>query len=166
MRRPKTTTIGGAILALLALGACSDLDRYGTRQDEVWRGTVVSSRFVRRGFDTLPTLELAPLDLKNTTSGPGRITTSDGTFADAALLPIAAAEYDALSSLDLGSGRRCFLYLVAISAGPHAGELAIAVLSLLEDETVELRIIRGTGADPEGDDLYGVFPLTRQKRDG
>jgi hypothetical protein len=153
------------VLGALSLCACSDLDRYGTRQDEAWRGTVVSSRFVRRGFDTLPTLELAPLDLENTTSGPGRITTSDGTFADAALLPIAAAEYDALGSLDLGAGRRSFLYLVAISGGPHAGELAMAVLSLREDDTVELRLVRGTGADPEGDDLYGVFPLTRQKRD-
>lgn len=154
------------LLLGIALCACADLDRYGTRQDEVWRGTVVSSRFVRRGFDTLPTLELAPLDLENTTSGPGRITTSDGIFREAALLPIAAAEYDALASLDLGAGRRSFMYLVAISDGPHAGELAIAVVSLLEDETVEVRIVRGTGADPEGDDLYGVFPLTRQKRDG
>ena len=156
-----------ALAAVAALSSCSGLERFGTRQDEVWKGAVVESRYVRRGFDPLTTLSLAPLDLTNQTSGPGRITTSDGTFADAALLPIAAASYDTLSEIDLGGGRgRSFLFLVEISAGPHAGELAVAVLSLLEDETIELRIVRGTGADPEGDDLYGVFPLSRQKRDG
>jgi len=153
--------------AALALAACSDLDRYATRQDEVWRGQVVESRYVRRGFDELPTLELAPLDLANTTSAPGRISTSDGTFVDAALLPIAPAAYDALGDLDLGAARvRSFPFFVEISGGPRAGELALAVLSLLDDDSLELRIVRGTGADPDGDDLYGLFPLTRQKRDG
>ena len=164
MRLPRLLAVVGAVLTV---AACSDLDRYQTRQDEVWRGQVVASRYVRRGFDTLPTLDLAPLDLSNTTSAPGRITTSDGTFVDAALLPIAPAAYDALGEIDLGAGHaRSFPFFVEVSAGPHAGELALAVLSLLEDDTLELRIVRGTGADPEGDDLYGLFPLTRQKRDG
>lgn len=156
------------VLGVALVGAgCSDLDRYATRQDEVWRGRVVESRYVRRGFEGGPTLELAPLDLSNTTSAPGRISTSDGTFVDAALLPIAPAAYDALGEIDLGGGRvRSFPFFVEVTAGPHAGELALAVLSLLEDDTLELRIVRGTGADPEGDDLYGLFPLTRQKRDG
>lgn len=155
------------VLGLVAIAACSDLDRYATSQDEVWRGQVVESRYVRRGFDDLPTLELAPLDLSNTTSAPGRITTSDGTFVDAALLPIAPAAYDAFGQLDLGQGRtKSFPFFVEVTAGPHAGELALAILSLLDDETLELRIVRGTGADPDGDDLYGLFPLSRQKRDG
>jgi hypothetical protein len=154
-------------LLALTLAACSDLDRYATRQDEVWRGVVVESRYVLRGFAPGTTLDLAPLDLSNSTSGPGRITTSDGAFDEAALLPIAAAAYDALGEMDLGEGRgRSYPFFALVSSGAHAGEMALVVLSLLEDETLELRIVRGTGADPDGDDLYGIFPLTRQKRDG
>ena len=150
---------------VLATTACDDLGRYATSQDEVWRGTVVDSRFVRRGFDALPVLELAPLDLSNTTSAPGRVTTSDGTFVEAALLPIAPATHDALADLDVGGeGLKSFLFYVEVSGGPRAGEAALAVLSLLPEGTVELRIVLGTGADPEGGDLYGVFPLRREKR--
>jgi hypothetical protein len=153
-------------LLALALTACSDLDRYATRQDEVWRGNVVESKYVLRGFAAGTSLELAPLDLSNTTSGPGRMTTSDGTFEEAALLPIAAAAYDALGEVDLGEGRgRSYPFFALVSSGPHVGEMALVVLSLLEDETLEIRVVRGTGADPDGDDLYGIFPLTRQKRD-
>ncbi|MBI2898275.1 MAG: hypothetical protein HYY06_32295 [Deltaproteobacteria bacterium] len=158
---------GGARAAvLLALCAgCSDLDDFSTRQDEVWRGPIVEASFVRRGFGDLPTMDLAPLDLSNATSGPGRVTTSDGTFADAALLPIAALPHDALSDLSFGTGRlKSYLFLVEVSAGPRSGEMALAVLSLLEDDSVELRIILGTGLDPGSDDLYGIFRLTRQKR--
>ena len=162
MRLPRLLAVVGAVLTV---AACSDLDRYQTRQDEVWRGQVVASRYVRRGFDTLPTLDLAPLDLSNTTSAPGRITTSDGTFVDAALLPIAPAAYDAFGELDLGQGHaRSFPFFVTVTGGPNAGQLALAVLSALENDTLELRIIHGTGVDPAGGDLYGVFPLSRRER--
>jgi hypothetical protein len=157
---------GAAISLAVAVVGCSDLDDFSTRQDEVWRGRIVQADFVRRGFDELPTLELGPLDLSNATSAPGRITTSDGTFDHAALLPIAALPHDALGGLEFGVGRlRNYMFMVNVSAGPRQDQQALAVLSLLDDDSIELRIILGTGARAEAGDLYGVFPLTKQKSD-
>jgi hypothetical protein len=153
-------------LACLLAASCAELEDFSTRQDEVWRGEALAADFLRRGFAPRASLELAPLDLSSGTSTPGRITTSDGTFSEAALLPIEALPHDELSDLQFGVGRiRNYLYYVEVSAGPRQGAQALAVLSLVEDDSLELRIILGTGADPESGDLFGVFRLTKQKRD-
>jgi hypothetical protein len=87
---------------------------------------------------------------------------------DAPLRPIPQLAHDSLSTLNFGEGRVRNLLL---AAQPTQGAPAYVIVSLLENESVEVRVLRGapptdTEAVPKnffGSELFGVFPLVRQK---
>jgi len=128
-----------------------------------YRGLVVGSDddFIRRGFP--PGTELS-LDFDP--SGESRIgtfTTTDGSFSDTPLGTIDPLRHDQLSLYDFpGDGRIQNYILVARPlTGPLAGRDAIVFLSLMEEETVEVRVVVGVG-DEANNDRFGLFRLTRQ----
>jgi len=152
---------------LFAAAGCDDLSSYATAPGEVYRGTVVGvedESVVRRGFapGTELTMELDPRRATSLTDPPGRITTSDGTFDDEPLEPVVAIAHDALREYEIpfGSRVRNYIFVMRPSEGPLAGREPMVFLSLMSDDTVELRIVAGGGS--EAGDYFGLFRTTRQ----
>jgi hypothetical protein len=160
-----------ALFALGALGAahagCDDPARFGTEPGEAFCGNVVPGAFVRSGFAPDVQMRLT-LDAARLEAGPGALSTSDGTLAEAPLRPLGPFFHDALSSMQFGEGReRNLLYFVDPAGG---GAPLTAVVSLLERGDVEVRLLRAAAppdpnAPPEAAPapLFGVFPLKRRK---
>lgn len=155
----------------LALSSCSDLDEY--RADGVARvftGTVIGSpdeSFIRRGFPAGTELRLTfdPSLVGSPSPPPGTLTTSDDcsgmpTFSATPLQPIAPLAHDPLSQYDFPGGGRVRNYVFAArpSTGCLAGRDAMIFLSLMDEGTIELRVIVGSGDEAAGD-RFGVFRL-------
>ena len=147
--------------------------------------------FIRRGFNGATKLQLDAFDpsvraFDGTTTPPttpGLLTTLDDvcgedgrTFIDEPLRPIAALAHDQLSQMELpGAGRlKNLMYAVEPTRGPLARRGALVIVSLLDSDEVEVRIVAGDGAidcvttpDPcasraRGEcDFFGVFRLKR-----
>jgi hypothetical protein len=170
-RRPPAPWLGLALAVLACALGCRELEGFSTATGEIYRGTIVSADDVRTGFDadgdTLDDVFAAGTSMELTlrfeefqTDNVARITTSDGLFDDAPLLSIEPLWHDTLSGLSFPAGRlRSGVYWVrAAAAGP--AELAdreiLAVLSLMVDGSVEVRLISGP------DRLYGLFRLRKE----
>jgi hypothetical protein len=139
-----------ASVCLASLGAgCDDLSDYSGD----FEGSIVRGNFVRRCFPATtraelsfdPELAVAPVD-PSKPSKLNRLTTTDGTFNQTLLEPIAALPHDQLSELDFpGPSRlRNFILLARPTSGPLVGHDATVVVSLLENRQVELRVIART----------------------
>lgn len=151
--------------AALAVG-CEDVSRFTTKPDESFCGSIVPGAFVRRGFEPGVRMRLQ-FDAERLQEAPGTLWTDDGLFDQAPLLVLPELQHDPLSLLDFGEGRvRNLLY----AAGPTSGPQAFVVISLLENDRVEVRLLRGAPpapnqtaeAVPDSKPLFGVFPLERQ----
>jgi hypothetical protein len=166
--------LGAAALALSASSlGCEDLSRFSTTGDEAYCGAVVVGSAFREGLgpDVSMSLTLDATHLDGPGS-PGAITTSEPSgdggpkmllFDAAPLRVIAPLEQDPLSHLLFGDGRvRNAMYAVS-PKDPKQGSM-IAVVSLLNDETVEVRLLRpgaASGKDPDQSQIYGLFSLAR-----
>jgi len=168
--------VRGLCLALVAAtmsvaAGCRELEGFSTSTGEIYRGTIVSADDVRTGFDadgdTVDDVFAAGTSMELTlrfeefqTDNVARISTSDGLFTDTPLESIVPLWHDTLSGLSFPAGRlRSGVYWArAASAGP--AELAdreiLAILSLMVDGSVEVRLISGT------DRLYGLFRLRKE----
>jgi hypothetical protein len=168
-----------ALLALaLALGGCSNLDRFTTAPGEAYCGAITLGSPFRTGLSPRVqmrlTLDASALDgasppgVVSTYEAPDVGTPEQRMLVEAALRPIPPLAHDALSHLDFGDGReRNAIYAVS-PADPEA-ESILAVLSLRTDETVEVRLLRGgvapspTAPTPDARrPIFGLFSLTRQ----
>ena len=134
---------------LFALAGCDDLSEF----EGNFEGDIIPGGFVRECFaaDTRATLvfdpEKAVFNEANVSpANLNRLTTSDGTFEDTPLSPIAALPHDPLSQLDFPGSRRLrnFMLLARPDKGPLKGRDAVVVVSLLADERIELRVIART----------------------
>jgi len=155
---------------LIALSAaCSDVSRFDTGKDDAYCGTVVNATFVREGFTRLIQAELR-IHTSALNTEPGKLTSHrddtpcDGKplFDGAPLLPPIKLESDALSQLQFGDDRELnWMSWVQSSCA----ETYLAVVSLMHDNSVELRLLRSPSVptDPETGAL-GVFTLERNKR--
>jgi len=153
------------LLGVVSGGGCKDISRFTTRPGESYCGNVVSAGFVRQGFGPGVRMRMT-LDVDQLDSSPGMIVTDDGMFDYANLRPIPQLAHDTLSTLSFGEGRQRNLLF---GIGPSHGPMAIAVVSLLDNGDVEVRILRGAallpGEEPspaDGEQLYGIFPMQRQ----
>jgi hypothetical protein len=155
----KTRAIAPALCALLA-AACTNVGEYSTSLGECYDGSIIDAAFVREGFGTGVKISLT-LDVDALGRGAydaGRLNTSDGTFRDARLSQMDTLEHDTLSLLQFPGGRvRNYLAY----ATPAAGPAALVVVSLMEDGTVEVRVMRPKqDEDATSEPLYGVFKRT------
>lgn len=138
-----------------ALAGCADLREFrGT-----WRGDRVGSDpalLVGSLGDNVAELAIESLD-RHGLVGHLRIAGAagrDGQF-DAPLASVPGAEADVLAGMTF-DGAPLRTYLSFVDPVEPAGGSALAVVSLYDDERVELRVLRG-GATP----LYGIFALRR-----
>jgi hypothetical protein len=138
-----------ALLALVALASCNDLrDFRGS-----WAGPRVGDAPPLRvgvGDGATATLDIASLDLHGL-AGTLSVT---GLVTAAAFEPVPGAEADVLAGITYdGSPLRVYLGFVPVDDG--AGD-ATAVVSLYDEDRVEVRLLRG-GSAP----VYAIFALTR-----
>jgi hypothetical protein len=156
-------------VALLFSAACSDVSRFDTGKDDAYCGTVVNATFVREGFTRLIQAELQ-IDTAAINTQPGKLTSHrddtpcDGKplFDAAPLRPPIKLESDALSQLQFGDDREMnWMSWVQSSCE----ETYLAVVSLMHDNSVELRLLRSptVPTDPETG-VLGVFILDRNER--
>lgn len=173
---------------LLTLG-CHDLRRFDTDGDAAYCGSLVAAVDAHAGLSLpgetaraldaelkLDASELA-VDVDATVARPATLTTRDSEglcapnplFSEASIRLIAPLQHDVLSLLDFGEGREhSFMGLVDSTC---LGTL-VAVVSLMHDRSVELRLIKPAAdsgdtpeahaVDPRNAPGFGVFYLERQ----
>lgn len=154
-----------------AASSCDDLERFDNSDGSAYCGNIVAASFVRSGFDNRPRLQLQ-LDMTALDRHPGEITMDDAadgpcrplaTF-DAAKLRISPAlQADPLSHFHFGDGRELNMltWVDSTCDGTY-----LAVISLLHDDSVEVRLMRSEkGDDDEEVGPFGVFKLTRHEQE-
>lgn len=156
---------------VLTLG-CETLDRFRTDDHAVFHGTVTgdtTDSFIRRGFppDTTLDLEFDPTMAQGPSAGTITTSSPDGTvfFDRTQLRVIESLEHDLLSQYDFpGAGRiRNYVYDARPESGSLAGRDAMIFVSLMEDGSIEVRVIAGSGDESRGD-VFGLFRATRVAR--
>lgn len=148
-------------LLLLALAACNDVTSYSNNGDH-WEGQIVQGAYLRSGLGADVTMFLE-FDGSHFQDAPGAITTNDGHFHQSALRPIPQAWHDTISLMEFGDGRvKTMIYAVTPSFPNEAD--ALAVVSLMKDSTIEVRLLRSApgGTMPGDNPLFGVFRLDRK----
>ena len=159
------------LAALLASG-CDRVSDFDLADGESYCGTITLAAVFRAGLSPRTQMRMTFDSSKlDTGEPPGTLTTFDNEamtqlLSDAPLRAIPALEHDALSSLEFGDGReRNFLFGVSPVA-PEAEGLT-TVVSLMNDDTVEVRLLRpsvATDPPPAGrEPLFGLFTLERQE---
>jgi hypothetical protein len=145
--------------AVLVLASCRDVSRFSSRGDH-FEGSVVTGSFVRSGIPAEAKMCLV-LDTDRLQDAPGFLTSSDGRFKAAPLRPIPQIWHDPLSTLKFGDGRLQNLVYVAEPVGEAD---VMVVLSLMQSEHVEVRILRGAPRADAGppEPMFGIFDLARQ----
>jgi hypothetical protein len=151
-------------LSVAAVLGCSDVTRF-TNSGDHYQGTVVAGDFVRAGINPSTGLCLV-LDASHLQDAPGTLSTSDGRFASTPLRPIPQIWHDPLSTLAFGDGRvQNLVYIATPIVDADALGDVVAVVSLMQSGGVEIRLFRGApeiDAGPGGNNLFGVFSLTRE----
>ena len=145
--------------------ACTNIGDYNTAAGECYEGNIAGADYVRsKTFDDDVGLTLT-IDLDALVAGDqkggGTITTDDGRFLDAKIAQLQQLSHDSLSLFQFPGGRvRNFLAF----ANPTDGHPATVIISLMENDAVELRILRSDPipADELDETLFGVFRLLRR----
>jgi hypothetical protein len=154
-------------LGVCAFSGCKAIDEFDTGTHDAYCGQVVGAPFVREGFDRQLQLQIQ-LHLATLNTLPGEITTDDSDIGLCAPLPLFDAaklrapnklESDALSTLSFGDSSllNFMSWVDSTCQGTY-----LAVVSLLQDKSVEVRLLRGK-LDPEGHEVgaFGIFKLKR-----
>jgi hypothetical protein len=153
------------------LAACSRLDRFDNGDGSAYCGNIVAASFVREGFANRPRLQLR-LNMSALDGIPGVISTDDGadgpcrpqsTFDEAPLRVPSKLAADPLSQLEFGDQRELNMLTWVDSS---CDGTYLAVVSLLHDDRVEVRLLRGE-LDEIGDEggPFGLFQLKRHSSD-
>ena len=148
-------------LALFAIAAagCADEDAFTTSSGECFRGAIVGADIVRAGFDA-EVRALLTIDVRRLAGGTGeagRLWTTDRLFEAAPVSQMQQISNDTISLFQFPGGR-IRNYLAHARAGD--GTPAMVVISLMENDSVELRIIRPPSGEAGGPPtLFGVFRL-------
>jgi hypothetical protein len=162
------------IAVMLITAACDDLDEFRVQGEETFGGAVVGSdgpddggtasgcNFVLCGFPERTTLTLRDFDPNLAGGAPtGNITTADGTFDHAALMPIPGLEHDALSEYTFPGGGRIRNFMFGARFGADDSRYAVVFVSLMENGRIEARVHAPSTTGDADDALFGVFRLCR-----
>lgn len=150
------------VLAVL-LVSCKSVSKFSATGNERFEGEVVGGTFVRAGVGDAVRMCLK-LDADRLQDTPGTISTSDGRFRAAPLRPIPQIWHDPLSTLQFGDGRLQNLLYVVTPSTPGEAD-AMAVVSLMDSDAVEVRLIRGAppvDAAASGTEIFAVWNLERE----
>ena len=171
-------------LSMLGLLGCDRLERFDTEGEAAYTGCMIGAPFAHEGMletSDPPILE-ASLELdvdalfanEDPPSSPGTLSTApdqglcapDPLFDEAPLRLMRSLQHDALSLLGFGQGRdHSFMAWVDSTC---QGTM-LAVVSLMHDDTVELRLLKpapapASDAGPDASPGFGVFRLDQSNR--
>jgi hypothetical protein len=156
-----------ACLALFSLATCKDISRFSV-PDGRYEGVIVDAGFVRAGLAE-QTRMCMTFDAGRIQQGPGSITTSDGSFAQAQLRSIPQVWHDSLSAMTFGDGRIETLMYAVEPTNLVSQQDAIAFVSLMQSGEVEVRLLRGAPARSDAPRAQGaasaMFAIFRLKRE-
>lgn len=180
-------------LALLTTLSCHGVDRFDTRSGEVYCGKLVGQRVISLGFEepgwsgsaNENTMELANLRTGELFKGNGiaaEVSSNDAVFGPCAaeqkplfdrskLRTIGSTLGDRLSAMQLGEDHD--EDFVTFLDSTCSGSM-VAILSLIQDGKVELRLLRPakaatldaeqpTASSPDQVERFGLFQLTKTK---
>lgn len=161
--------------AALALAGCDRLERFDLAPGEAYCGAVTLGAGYRQGLSPRVQMRLRWGGAALGTAGsPGTLTTFDAgaeagaehLIDEAPLRPIEPLLHDPLGELEFGDGRERNL-VFGVSAADPAAESLVAIVSLRNDDAVEVRLLRpGTpelGDVPGRGPVFGLFVLSRQE---
>lgn len=151
-----------ALLSVAALlVACNDVTSWSSHGDH-FEGAIVQGAFVRTGFGA-DAVMCVVFDGAHFQDAPGALATNDGRFRAAPLRPIPQVWHDSFSTMSFGEGRmRNWPYAVQPA---NAEPDAMAIVSLMKDDALEVRVVRGApgrDAGPAEDPLFAIFRLERR----
>lgn len=149
----------GLALAVGLLG-CRDLSRFSSHGDG-FEGSIAAGDFVRAGLEPSTRMCLV-IDTEHLQDAPGFLTTTDGKFSKTPLRPIPQVWHDPLSTLSFGEGRIQNLVYAATPAGDTD---LLVVISLMQTNTIEVRLLRGappSDARTPNTAMFGIFNLQRR----
>lgn len=154
--------LAGLGAAALAVMGCRSLDRFDTSGEAAYCGNIVGAQLFQDGFipeNTPPSLSLVlELDTDHLTTRPGTLTSNDQTtglcratgeplFRNAPLRAITETFHDDLSQAEFGEGHQhdFFAWVDSTCQGTM-----VAVVSLLTNGAVEVRLMKPAALPPEG----------------
>lgn len=192
MNKPLRRLVCG--LALLTLPSCHGVDQFDTRNGEVYCGKLIGQRVISLGFEesgwigseSENTVEIANLrtgELFKSDGVPAQVRSNDASFGPCAseqkplfdraqLRTIGQTLGDRLSAMQLGEDHdEDFVTFIDSTC---SGSM-VAILSLVQDGKVELRLLRPAKATPKSDaeqplepnpeqtQRFGLFQLKKSK---
>ena len=164
------------LACLAAMGGCDRASDLDTPEGKAWCGQITLGGPYRDGLSPRVQMRLqVTASLLNTDAAAGTITTFDSgdeelprLLNEAALRPMSAVTHDPLSELEFGQGRD-LNYLFAVSPDDASQQALLAIVSLRNDDQVEVRLLRPGMSDAVSDanrkGIFGVFLLQRTKGD-
>jgi hypothetical protein len=169
-------TSAAALLVIVGMSACKDIDRFSTKNGDYYCGQIVDAQFVRRGFrgaDAGSVWMRLTLDANHLNDSPGVLSTNDGLLVNAPLRPLPELSNDPLWTFSFGEGReKNLLFAIDPSVATGGGPTMMAFISLMHSGDAEVRLVRGApqpasqadAGSVDGEPLFGVFaPLRRQE---
>ncbi len=166
------------VVAALGSAGCRSLERFDTSGQAAYCGAMVKAPLFQDGLlpdNSRPNLHLhLELDVSNLTTYPGTLTSSDvetglcssygkPLFDGARLRAIGELFHDSLSDLEFGDGHQhdFFAWVDSTCQGTM-----LAVVSLLTNGDVEVRLLKPAEDPPEGASAaerpgFGLFGLRR-----
>ncbi len=172
MSRSPLALLAAPALAFAALG-CEDVSRFSTTGAEAYCGAVVVGSEFREGLSPRVVMSVT-LDASHFDGpdSPGALTTSEPSdeggpevhlFDAAPLRIIAPLRHDPLSQLIFGDGRDKNAIFAVSPNDPKEGSM-LAVVSLMHDDTIQVRLLRpgSVGGSSDQDQVYGLFSLVRE----
>jgi hypothetical protein len=170
-----------------ALAGCNSLDRFETKGNAAYCGSLVASPTFEEGL--LPKVRPRSLQVRlnldisaltsrgDTSANVGVLASDDATrglcaadglplFQDAPLRTMPVVDHDLLSTLEFGSGRDYSFFSWIDSTCQNT---MLGLVSLMRNEDVELRLFKpaampALGAGPEQQPGFGLFTLQRQEK--
>jgi hypothetical protein len=152
------------VLSLVLFTACTSVGDYTTAPGECYRGSIIDADYIIS--ETLPAGTELVMTLDADALGSGEVGTAISTtnllFSRAPVIQMGELSHDSLSLFQFPSGR-VINYLAY--AAPTGGPQATVVVSLMENEQVEVRLMRPDQDPDDGVDtsIFGVFRLVREK---
>lgn len=157
-----------AIVLGASCGGCADVSRFDTSSGGAYCGDIVEGDFVRQRFPGDVGMRLT-LDTSSLDDLPGTLSTNDyeggacssgAEFTDAPLRAIDKVREDPLSLLRFGEAQEANVLCYVDSA---CRGTMMAVVSLLRDDGVEVRLLRPAPLRDDGtsETAFGLFSLRR-----
>jgi hypothetical protein len=158
-----------ALACLSVLPACEDIEKFDTKGDAAYCGSVIDAQFVKTredqggfGHDARMRLQL---DTSQLNSAPGTITTDDTncngsrTFDGAEIRVQPEMKHDPLYLMTFEDGQ---IQNIVGWANSCRGS-SLVILSLLKTDRVDVRLLEPKDLVPTGNDVFSVFQLTRNE---